>query len=376
MLDYETLKLIWWALVVFLLIGFSVTDGFDLGVGTLLPWLGRDDEERRVMLNVVGPTWEGNQVWLVTAAAALFAAWPLVYGAAFSVLYPVLMIALFGLFLRPVGFDYRSKLADPRWRSAWDWGLFLGGTVPALVFGMAIGTLFIGLPFKFDATLRVLPEGGVLDLLSGFGFFSALLALAMFTLHGAARLSGKAGGAVGERARRVVMALGPAVTLLFALGGWWLSRLEGWRVVGAIDGGAVLTPLMKTVVRAEGAWLDNFALGLWPVPAAGLLLPLLTALSAWRRRPLLTFWLSSAGCAALVGSAAVALFPFVLPSSLDPSSSLTLWDAVSSQRTLGTMLLVVLLFMPLILAYTGWVYRVMRGPVTVEQIRHDAHGLY
>lgn len=133
--DYEVLKLIWWVLVGVLLIGFAVTDGFDMGATALLPLLGKTDTERRVVINTVGPHWEGNQVWFITAGGAIFAAWPAVYAAAFSGFYWAMLLVLFALFFRPVGFDYRSKIEDPRWRTAWDWGLFAGGAIPALVFG-------------------------------------------------------------------------------------------------------------------------------------------------------------------------------------------------------------------------------------------------
>ena len=143
LLDYETLKLIWWGLIGLLLIGFAITDGFDMGVGALLPFLGRNDMERRVIINSVGPHWDGNQVWFITAGGAIFAAWPMVYAVAFSGFYIAMLLVLFALFFRPVGFDYRSKVGDPRWRNAWDWGLFIGGSVPALLFGVAFGNLIL-----------------------------------------------------------------------------------------------------------------------------------------------------------------------------------------------------------------------------------------
>ncbi len=146
-MDYETLRVIWWVLIGVLLIGFAVTDGFDLGVGALLRIIGKTDDERRVMINTIGPHWDGNQVWFITAGGALFAAWPLIYAASFSGFYFAMLIVLAALWLRPVGFDYRSKLEDPRWRNAWDWALFVGGLVPALLFGVAFGNLFLGVPF-------------------------------------------------------------------------------------------------------------------------------------------------------------------------------------------------------------------------------------
>src|SRR6516165_921644 len=185
MIDYETLKVIWWLFIGVLLIGFAVTDGFDLGIGTLLPFLGRNDEERRVMLNSVGPTWEGNQVWFITAGGAIFAAWPVVYATAFSGFYVALILTLFALFFRPVGFEYRSKLADPRWRNAWDWALFVGGAVPALIFGVAFGNLLQGVPFHFDADQRVFYTGSFWGLLNPFALLAGVVSLAMLAMHGA-----------------------------------------------------------------------------------------------------------------------------------------------------------------------------------------------
>ena len=220
-MDYETLKLIWWGLVLFLLIGFVVMDGFDLGVGMLLPVVAKNDEERRVLLNSVGPVWEGNQVWLIAGAGTLFAAWPLVYAAAFSALYVPFMFLLFGLFLRPVGFDYRSKLPDPLWRRWWDRALVMGALLPTLVFGATLGFLLQGLPFRFDSALRI--HYGAFDfnwplLLTCMG-----TALALLMLHGSSFLLCKTQGVIAQRCARQSRWLGPLASGLFALGGFWLS---------------------------------------------------------------------------------------------------------------------------------------------------------
>ena len=374
MIDYETLKLVWWGLIALLLIGFAVTDGFDMGVAALLPFLGRDDTERRLIINSIGPTWEGNQVWLVTAGAALFAAWPLVYAAAFSTLYAALILTLFALFLRPVGFDYRSKLADPRWRNGWDWALCVGSAVPALIFGVAIGNLLVGLPFAFDEALHVRYAGRFLDLLNPFALYCGLVSLAMLLLHGATFLASKTRGELAGRAVRAARLAGVLTAVLFAAGGLWVAQLQGWTLlqIGPLD--TALDPLHKAVGRAAGAWLGNFRAHplLWLLPVAGVAGALKAALLAgrWPRLAVLT---SGVTCAAIILTAGSALFPFVLPSTLDPASSLTLWDASSSRKTLLIMLGVVTVFVPLIVLYTGWVYRVMRGPVTPERLDTDTH---
>ncbi|MGY4657400.1 cytochrome d oxidase subunit CydB [Ewingella americana] len=161
MFDYEVLRFIWWALIGVLFIGFAVTDGFDMGVGILLRIIGKTDTDRRVMINSIAPHWDGNQVWLITAGGALFAAWPMVYAAAFSGFYGAMILVLCALFFRPLGFDYRSKLENARWRGMWDWGIFIGSFVPALVFGVAFGNLLLGVPFHIDNDLRLFYTGSL-----------------------------------------------------------------------------------------------------------------------------------------------------------------------------------------------------------------------
>ncbi|MFQ2446990.1 cytochrome d ubiquinol oxidase subunit II [Aeromonas caviae] len=375
-MDYETLKVIWWGLVLFLLVGFVVMDGFDLGVGMLLPVVGKTDDERRVLLNSVGPVWEGNQVWLIAGAGTLFAAWPLVYAAAFSALYVPFMFLLFGLFLRPVGFDYRSKLPDPVWRRWWDRALVVGGLLPTLVFGATLGLVLQGLPFRFDAALRIY--------YGAFAFHWPLLltamgtALALLLLHGASFLQCKTQGAIAARSARLALWLGPLASALFALGGVWLGEMAGYRITAIGDLNGVLTPLMKEVVAVPAGWLGNFVAHpvLWAVPVLGLLLPLVCALASRLGKPGLALVASGGACAAMMLTVAIALFPFVLPSSLDPASSLTLWDSTSSERTLLIMLGIVGVLMPVNIGYTLWVYRVVRGRVSAEQVRQHGHSLY
>ncbi len=367
MLDFETLKLIWWLLLGVLLMGFAIMDGFDLGVGMLLPFVARSDTERRVVINTVGPVWEGNQVWLILGGGAIFAAWPSLYAASFSGFYLAMMLVLAALILRPVGFKFRSKMPGARWRAAWDWALFAGGAVPTLVFGVAMGNLLKGVPFSFDAELRASYGFGLFDLLNPFALFCGLVSTAMLCTHGAVYLAMKTDGAIAARARVITRHAGVAWTLLFALAGLWLWR-SGYGL--AITSGALPqaepNPLAKTAVLHGGAWLANY--GRWPItllaPAIGLCAPLTVAALAGFRRRLLVFVISALGIAGVIGTMGVSLFPFLLPSSSFPGSSLTVWDASSSRRTLEIMLIATLMFLPVVIAYTGWVYHVLRGPVT------------
>ena len=383
MLDYETLKFVWWVLVGALLFGFAVTDGMDMGVGTLLPFVGKTDVERRIAINTVGPHWDGNQVWFITAGGAIFAAWPAVYAAAFSGFYMAMLLVLFALFFRPVGFDYRSKIANPTWRKAWDWGLFVGGAVPALIFGVAFGNLLQGVPFRLDELLRAHYQGSLLTallpLLNPFALLAGAISLLMLTVHGGVWLQLRASGAVAERAQRFVILLAPIVTVAFALAGIWLwLGIDGYRIVSEPAHGALPNPLAKEVVRAPGAWLDIY--GRLPVamlvPAIGLAGPLLTALLARTGRAGLAFVTSALGMVGIIGTAGLSMFPFVMPSSLDPRSSLTIWDAPSSHLTLTVMFWAVAIFLPIVLGYTVWCYANMWGRVTADEIESRAHSAY
>ncbi|MES2126522.1 MAG: cytochrome d ubiquinol oxidase subunit II [Pseudomonadota bacterium] len=377
--DYLTLKVIWWCFIGVLLLGFALTDGWDFGIGMWLPFIGKTDMERRIMLNVVGPTWEGNQTWFIAAGGTLFAAWPLVYAAAFSGFYIALMVLLFSLFFRPVGFDYRSKLPDPRWRNAWDWALFTGGLAPPLIFGVAFGNVLQGVPFHYDDTMRLEYTGNFFGLLNPFGLLSGLLGVAMLAMHGAAYLYQKTEDVVAERARKAIMGAGLATIALFALGGVFIATsVAGYRITAAPPLDSAFMPIAKTVVRATGAWLDNY--GRWPAmlafPAAGFGGAALAIAFSFKRHSLLAFLASGMSVAGILLTAGASMFPFVLPSSLDPSSSLTAWDAVASHKSLSVMFWVLVIMLPIVSMYTGWVYRTMRGKVTAAHIRENEHESY
>jgi len=371
--DYPTLRLIWWGLLGVLLIGFALTDGFDMGVGALLPFVARTDEERRMVINTVGATWEGNQVWFITGGAAIFAAWPLVYAASFSGFYLAMLLVLGAMILRPVGFKYRSKRADPRWRAFWDWALFTGGFVPVLVFGVAVGNVLQGAPFRLDSDLRVTYHGAFFGLFTPFTLVCGLLSVAMLVLHGAAWLGIKAGPAPTQaRARRYGVIAAFAALALFAVGGLMATRL-GFRVEGLIDPAAPSNPLRAGAVAAPGAWFDNFGRQPWMLiaPALGFLGAGLALLGLCKRSAVLAFGGSSASAAGIIATVGASMFPFILPSSIDPGSSLTVWNASSSHLTLFIMLVVVVVLMPVVLLYTAWVYRVLWGRSSTAALKSD-----
>lgn len=379
MLDYPTLKLIWWLLVGVLLVGFAIMDGHDMGVGTLLPFVGRNDLERRVVINTVGPHWDGNQVWFITGGGAIFAAWPLVYATAFSGFYWAMLAVLWALFFRPVGFDYRSKIQHPTWRTTWDWGLFVGGAVPPLIFGVAFGNLLQGVPFTFDENLISSYDGTFWQLLNPFALLAGIVSSSMITLHGAVYLVHRTEGAIQARARRAAFIAGAILLLSFTAAGVWVAHgIDGYAITSPVDPGAMANPMAKTVVRGAGAWLANY--GRWPLTK---LIPLLTyagtLAATWllvRRRSGWAFVASAMALTGVIGTAGVSMFPFVMPSSTQPDASLTVWDSVSSHLTLSIMFYAALIFVPLIVAYTSWAYRVMGGKVTVDYIRKNDHAAY
>ena len=377
-MDYELLKLIWWVLIGVLLVGFAVTDGFDMGVGALLRVLAKTDSERRVLLNTVGPHWDGNQVWLITAAGAIFAAWPVVYSVAFSGLYWAFLLVLFAMFFRPVGFEYRSKMTDPRWRSAWDWGLTIGGAVPALVFGVAFGNMFLGVPFSLDEFMRSAFSGSFWQLLNPFGLLCGVISLLMLSMHGAAYLQMRTAGELRQRARRAGFLLAVAVAVCFALAGVWVSYLPGYVIQSAGDVGAAMTPLMKTVSLRDGGWLANYQTYTWMIaaPVIGFAGLLLVAVASLLNRSALAFVGSSFAVAGVICTAGFSLFPFLLPSSLIPDQSLTMWDVTSSALTLNIMFWVAMIFVPIILSYTLWGYYKMWGRLTTEFIEENNYSTY
>ena len=379
MFDYSTLKLIWWLLVGVLLIGFAIMDGHDMGVGTLLPLVGRSDLERRVVINTVGPHWDGNQVWFITGGGAIFAAWPLVYATAFSGFYWAMLVVLWALFFRPVGFDYRSKIHNATWRSTWDWGLFIGGSVPPLIFGVAFGNLLQGVPFQFDLYMVSTYSGSFWRLLNPFALLCGVVSSAMITMHGGVYLAHRTEGVI--QARAVKGAIGAALVMVpaFVAAGFWISLgIDGYRITSVIDPNALPDPMTKTVVREAGAWMANYgrAPALWLLPALGVLGALLAALLLLKRATLTAFVISSLALLGVIGTAGASMFPFVMPSSSMPSASLTVWDSVSSHMTLGIMFWCTLVFMPLIVLYTSWAYRVMRGKVTAAYIQEHEHAAY
>jgi cytochrome bd ubiquinol oxidase subunit II len=375
-LEYDTLRVIWWALLGVLLIGFAVFDGFDLGTAMLLPVIGRSDEERRILINSVGPVWEGNQVWFILGGGASFAAWPPVYAASFSGFYVAMFLTLIALILRPVAFKFRGKIDRPLWRSFWDYALFVSGFVPTLIFGVAFGNLLQGVPFIIEPDMRAVYKGGFFELLNPFALLCGLVSLTMIAMHGAAFLYMKAGEKIAHRAGVAGYYAALATFALFAVGGvcaWFF--LSGYAISSEIAANAPSNPLHKTVTTGVGLWMENYRARPWMAiaPILGLVAPLATARLLSLQRERLAFLASALSVSGVVATAGFAMFPFIMPSSLEPAHSLTVWDASSSRTTLLIMLIAVLILLPIVLTYTAWVYRVLRGRIDARFLEKGGH---
>jgi len=333
------LNTVWFLLIGVLLTGYAILDGFDLGVG-VLHLFARGEEERRIHINAIGPVWDGNEVWLLTAGGALFAAFPVVYATVFSGYYLALMLVLVALILRAVSFEFRGKVASPAWRHAWDWAFGLGSLVPAVVFGVAVGNILRGLPFDADGNLEV----NLLSLLNPYALVIGLLSLAMFLMHGATYLTLKTDGALRER-----------------MAGW-AGRL--WVVY------VVMFVVASVATFAAAPWLFRGAgpsALTWVCAAALLAAEFFLPVSLKDRRFGRAFVASSVSIAAQIGLAAVALFPRLVPARPDLARSLTIYNTSSTPRTLTTMLIIALVGMPFVVAYTAIIYRVFKGKTVLNE---------
>ncbi|MDI6907119.1 MAG: cytochrome d ubiquinol oxidase subunit II [Thermoanaerobacterales bacterium] len=332
------LNVLWFLLITVLFAGFFFLEGFDYGVGTLLPFVGKNDVERRVAVNTIGPFWDGNEVWLLTAGGAIFAAFPHWYATLFSGFYLALFLILVALIMRGVAFEFRSKTDQPGWRRFWDWMIFLGSALPALLWGVALTNLVRGVPV--NAAMQYV--GGFWDLLSPYTLVGGLTTLSLFTLHGALFLSLKTEGHVLERARRAAsLAAAAAVPSLLLL---------------------VVLSYGQTDLPAK----PGPAFVFWAAAAALLL-------AAWfvrGRRYAQAF--AANGLAIVLATAALfaGLFPRVMVSSLNPEWSLTVYNASSSPYTLKVMTIVALTLVPVVLAYQAWTYWVFRRRVTVRDLEY------
>ena len=334
------LQAVWFFLWGLLWAVFFVTDGFDLGIGALYPILGKNEADKRVMINAVGPLWDGNEVWLLTAGGVTFAAFPKVYAVMFSSLYTALMLILFALILRGVSFEFRGKVEDPRWRKLWDTCIFIGSFAPALLFGVAFANIFKGIPFDGDYVY----QGSLFTLLNPYGLLGGLFFLALFLVHGSLWLAKKSEGDLQARAAATAAKLWPAllaVAVLFLIATAFFTRLYD---------NYLAHPLLFVVVLLTVGGLVGTRFFM--------------AQSSYFKA-----WCASA--VTIIGATffgVIGLYPNLFPSSIDPALSLTAQNASSSPLTLAIMLGVVIVFVPLVIVYQVWAYTLFKGKVNLEDM--------
>ncbi|MDM7255221.1 MAG: cytochrome d ubiquinol oxidase subunit II [Paracoccus sp. (in: a-proteobacteria)] len=368
LLSFEILRLIWWVLIGVLLIGFAVSDGFDMGVGALLPFVADRDAEREAVVHTIAPIWEGNQVWFILGGGAIFAAWPALYALSFSGFYLAMFTILAALILRPVAIKYRGQRPGTAWREGWDWALFIGSVVPAALFGLAVGNVLQGVPFHLTPDLLPVYEGGIwakfFGLLNPFAILCGAVSLAMLVLHGAGWLVVRTTGDIQTRARRFGFWAGVIAIAGYAAGGLWLTQMQGFAFAVAPPHDGPSNPLLTQVVRSE-SWMLAYAERPWILvaPVLGFAGLIGATAAIITRRELLPISLSKLGIMGVISSVGLVMFPFIMPSSTHPDSSLTVWDSSSTHFTLFVMLVASVIFLPIILAYTAWVYSVIWGKV-------------
>jgi cytochrome bd ubiquinol oxidase subunit II len=333
------LNTIWFWLIGVLIIGYAILDGFDFGVG-ILSLFGRDEKERRIHFNAIGPVWDGNEVWLITGGGALFAAFPVVYATVFSGFYLALMLLLAALIFRAVSFEFRNKIDSSHWRRAWDWAFGLGSLLPALLFGVAIGNILHGVPIDVNGNYL----GTFLGLLNPYSLGVGILSLVLFTMHGAIYLATKTDGPLRDRCQKWASHLWMDYVILYVIITVWT-----W----------VASPFLFKDSP------DNFVFYIFIIILLGsiIYLPVLLKAGKFSR----AFFVSSSIIAAMLGQMALSLSPRLVPSSIDLQYSLTIYNSSSSPLTLQTMLVIALIGIPVVIAYSIFIHYVFRGKVEITE---------
>jgi cytochrome bd ubiquinol oxidase subunit II len=381
MIDFTVLQFLWWGIVGLTMVCYATTAGFDLGSTMILPFI-KNENEQRVMLNASGRMWDGNQTWLVFFGGAIFVVYPVVYATTFSGMYAAILCVLWAFFLRPPGYDYRSKIDSAKWRRMWDVGLFVSSFLPALIFGVAMGNLFVGLPIQFDPfSLRTYYMGNFWGLLNWMGILAGLTSVLMLLMHGAAMLHRRTEGDLKRRMGRLFVIFTVLFLIVFTGAGLYVAfGVNGYHLVTS-PVNPTLHPLSNVVTQSRGAWIASYVQ--YPWKAAGPLIAyafaLISLFSLRVGKGGFTFWCSVATVAGTVLTAGLALFPFLVPSSIMPAQSLTVWDATSAHYTLNSMFYVSMVLFAIILLYKVFSYSAVwrgKGTLSVEDVKDNEHTFY
>ena len=333
------LNTIWFILIGVLIIGYAILDGFDLGVG-VLHLFTKDENERRININAIGPVWDGNEVWLITGGGALFAAFPIVYATVFSAFYLALMLVLFALIFRAVSLEFRGKVDSPKWRRAWDWAFGVGSLLPAVLFGVAIGNILRGIPIDSTGMFT----GNFFTLLNPYSILIGVLSLVLFTMHGAIYMTMKSESEQKMRMKKLASALWIGFVVLYTL-------ISIYSIFEAKF-------LFEEILSNTLFWIVFIVL-----LAAVFTIPVMVKAEKFGR----AFLASSVTIGCMIGLMAISLFDKLVPSSIDLAYSLTIYNASSTQRTLFTMLIIAIIGMPFVIGYTIIIYRVFKGKVVLDE---------
>jgi cytochrome d ubiquinol oxidase subunit II len=381
MIDYAVLKIVWWMLIGLVLMLYGTTAGYDLGITIILPFL-KKESHKRLVLNISGPTWDGNQTWIVFAGGGLFVVWPVAYALSFSGFYAAILMILWPFFLRPLGYDYRGKIDSSKWRRFWDWGLFVSSFLPVFIFGVAFGNLLQGVPFYFDPkTMQQYYTGNFATLMNPFGILCGLVSAAMIIMHGAAWIARRGRSELQAKARSIQFVFAWLTLVLFVIAGFWLmTRVAGYTLVSQpIE--PTEDPLNNVVTRGLGVWTAGYSGNPWKYyPIVIAFIALISTLVFNRVRQFhLAFWSSVFSVAGIIGTAGATLFPFLIPSSTHLAQSLTVWNAASSQYALNTMFYVGAALLVIILIYKLFAFKAAWGKIDTigeEDLEENRHSFY
>lgn len=379
--DYMTLKVIWWCIIGFVLIVYACSAGFDYGGTLLMPFL-KKESQRRLVLNVLAPTWDGNMTWVIFIGGALFIVWSVVYSTVFSGLYAVMFTVLWSNFLRPPGFDYRSKIDNPLWRRFWDFALFVSSIIPMFMFGFIFGNLLMGMPFSFDPIyLRSYYSGNFWMELNWIGILSGLVSVCILAMHGCSYICLRTEGEVRESFQKKQAVFGVLFLILFTASGFVVA----YHVPGYILQKSPIYPtghpLSNEVIVKVGAWVDSYRDHWWKIigPVFAYIGVFFAIGGTKSKNYAWGFWSSCLAVGGTILTAGFSLYPFIVPSSTKPNQSITVWNATSSYYSLSIIFLLCIILFVIIFSYKIWAYMSIwrKNPILTEQeILKDTHSFY
>ncbi|QJC33685.1 cytochrome d ubiquinol oxidase subunit II [Enterobacteriaceae endosymbiont of Donacia provostii] len=381
MLNHKILCIIWSLIITILMTGSVLTNGIDMGVGILLFIIGKNNLERRVMINTIAPHWDGNQVWLITTGAALFAAWPIVYATIFSCFYIPIILLLISLFLRPIGFEYRSKIKNKIWQQICDIFIFIGSIIPPFILGITLGNIFKGIPFYMDKYYHIFFKGYFIDLFDLSSIIISITILIIIINHAASYLQIRIIEKNINYRLNIILKLFSILSIILLI----LSFIsivfytKGYKIHLSLYDNDVNNFLkIYNITHEKYLWINNFKKHqyLYIIPLLSIFFTLFMMISSICKRLIMTFIFSILNIVSVITTIGIMIFPFIVPSSIKSIQSLTIWNATSSTLTLKIMLYIVIIFMPFVLMYTFWCYKKMFFKINKKEIQKKSDFYY